>query len=294
MTIGHDTHHHLVPDFYADAMKEAGITKVSGLAFPKWEPATSLRMMDKVGIEKALLSISSPGVDPAREPVEMARRLNELMAELRVKYPDRFGGFAAIPLCDPAAAVAEAVYALDSLGLEGIGLLSNSGGHYLGDPRFGDLMAELDARAARVFIHPNDPEEPFADGLVLTFYAWPLDTSRTVASLEAAGVFERLPDITFFLSHGGGALPAIAEIVKRRAQLMADTAKVADEIPLESVVETFGKDRITFGGDFPWAKKARYWKTQIEKSWANRDELMESVFETNARTTFSRAKERVA
>lgn len=293
MTIGYDTHHHVVPKFYVEAMNEAGIKKVSGLAFPKWTPATSLRMMDKVGIGKAMVSISTPGVDPAKQPVDLARKLNEYIARLGSDYPDRFGGFAAIPLPEPEAAVAEAVYALDTLKLEGIGLMSHSGGSYLGASEFDEMLSEINARGATVFIHPTDPVDSYMDGLMFTFYGWPLDTSRAVASLEAAGVFDRHPDITFIVSHGGGALPAIRNIVTRRHQLMADTAKVADEIPLESVVESYGSERITFGSDFPWGKKAGFWKRQIEKSWSDRRELLEAVFRQNGKTSVSRKMEGV-
>jgi predicted TIM-barrel fold metal-dependent hydrolase len=71
--------------------------------------------------------------------------------------PDRFGQFACIPLPDVDGSVAEAVYALDELHADGVVLLSNAGGKYLGDKYFELLWAELDARAAVVFIHPTEP-----------------------------------------------------------------------------------------------------------------------------------------
>ncbi len=293
MNIQFDTQHHFVPDLYVMAMNEVGITEVGSLRFPKWSPTTSLRMMDAVGIEKGVLSISTPGVDPAKEPVVLARRLNEFIAEQRSSHPERFGGFAAIPLCNPEAAAAEAVYALDTLGFEGVGLMSNSEGRYLGDPRFTPLFSEIDARDGIVFIHPNDPVEPFLEGLANVFYGWPVDTSRSVLSLERAGVFDQMPNITFLLGHGGGALPAIAEIVKRRPQLMADTAKVTDPLSIKMVMETFGRDRVTFGSDFPWGKKARFWKTQLEKEWRADEESLEAVFRNNARALFAPALEEV-
>ena len=293
MNIQFDTQHHFVPDFYVKAMNEAGITRVGSIRFTRWSPTTSLRMMDSVGIEKGVLSISTPGVDPAKEPVSLARKLNEFIAEQRTANPERFGGFAAIPLCDPAAAAAEVVYALDTLGFEGIGLMSNSEGNYLGDPRFAEMFSEIDARDGVVFIHPNDPVDPFLEGLANVFYGWPVDTSRSVVSLERAGVFERMPHITFLLGHGGGALPAIADIVKRRRQLMADTAKVTDPIAIRMVIETFGRDRVTFGSDFPWGKKAQFWKTQLEKEWTADQGLIEAVFRNNARALFAPAMEEV-
>ncbi len=282
MKIRIDTHHHAVPPFYVEAMNEAGVRKVSTLAFPKWSPKQSLKMMDSVGIERAMLSLSTPGVEPALDPNGLARRVNDYLATVRSRRPDRFGAFGVIPLGDSEAAIAEAVYVLDELEFEGIGLLSNGGGTYLDSPRFDRMFREIDRRAATVFIHATDPVDSRYEGLVVGFYGWFIDTSRTALQMEAAGVFERYSNITFILGHGGGALPVIGDIVSKRLRIYCDTAKVAEPAPLESIRSTFGASRITFGSDYPWARKARYWKSQIEKTWSENEEVLEAVFGQNA------------
>lgn len=278
-----DVHHHVVPPFYVEAMAEAGVRKVATRAFPKWSPERSLRLMDSVGIERAILSLSTPGVEPARDSAGLARRCNDYLATLRELRPDRFGAFGVIPFVDSDAAAGEAVYVLDELKLEGIALLSNGAGAYLDDPRFEELFLEIDRRGALVFIHPSDPIATGYGGLLSIFYGWFVDTSRTVALMEAAGVFDRYPNVTFVLSHGGGALPAIGEIVAKRSRLCCDTAKVAEPAPLDAILATFGPSRVLFGSDFPWAdeRKAPYWKSRIEASWGGDDELLDSVFRGN-------------
>jgi predicted TIM-barrel fold metal-dependent hydrolase len=79
-----------------------------------------------------------PGVNLANdaEGHDLARQVNEYHAEIVKSRPDRFGQFACIPLTDVDGSVAEAVYALDELHADGVVLLSNAGGKYLGDKDF--------------------------------------------------------------------------------------------------------------------------------------------------------------
>ena len=130
---------------------------VGGIAPPVWDEASALAFMDDAGIDVAITSISTPGVhvgDDARAR-RLARRCNELSASLIQRWPDRFGGFAALPLPDVDGALAELAYADDVLNLDGVVLFSNANGVYLGDDRFEPLFEELEQRRAVVFVHPT-------------------------------------------------------------------------------------------------------------------------------------------
>lgn len=128
------------------------------------------------------------------------------------KHPPRYGGFASVPLPDIEGAFEELEYALDELHLDGVILLSNTRGMYLGDPELEEFFAELNRRKVVVFIHPEDP--PFADmskpDVPIVFIEWPFDTTRAVANMVYGGVLDRYPNIRFILSHGGGAVPYLA------------------------------------------------------------------------------------
>jgi hypothetical protein len=97
------------------------------------------------GIDVAVTSISTPGVHTGDDAAAraLARRCNELAAELIRDRPDRFGGFACLPLPDVDGALAELAYAFDGLRLDGVVLFSNARGIYLGDSRFTPLFEEL-------------------------------------------------------------------------------------------------------------------------------------------------------
>jgi hypothetical protein len=144
-----DIHHHMLPDFFWQATNE-GDHPVGGIAPPPWSRASTLSFLDDAGIDVAITSISTPGVhtgDDAAARV-LARRCNELAAGMIRDRPDRFGGFACLPLPDVDGALAELAYALDDLRLDGVLLFSNARGTYLGNPRFTPLFDELQRRRA--------------------------------------------------------------------------------------------------------------------------------------------------
>ena len=111
-----DIHFHLIPKFYQDAAYEAGAGPAIG-RYPEWSPELALELMDRSGIEVALMSLAQPGVefgDPGKA-CALARRCNEYSAELNARWPRRFGALATVPMADTRAAVAEIAHSLDQL-----------------------------------------------------------------------------------------------------------------------------------------------------------------------------------
>ena len=137
MTFTVDIHHHMLPDFFWRATNP-GDHPVGGIAPPPWSREGALEFLDEAGIDVAVTSISTPGVHTGDDAAArtLARRCNELSAELIRAHPDRYAGFAALPLPDVDGALAELDYALDLLHLDGVVLFSNVRGIYLGDHRF--------------------------------------------------------------------------------------------------------------------------------------------------------------
>ena len=214
MTNRIDVHSHfLTPDYFA-ALSKSGIRDVDGYPLPEWNVDAALEAMDRNGVRSSILSISSPGLsfvggDTARE---LARSVNENARALIDAHPDRFGAFALLPLPDIDASLNEISYALDALGLDGVGVLTNYAGAYLGDRHFAALFNELQHRKAVVFIHPTKP--PGFAGLSLGLPApvleYPFDSTRAINSLILSGTLSRCPDIRFIVSHGGGTIPYLA------------------------------------------------------------------------------------
>jgi 6-methylsalicylate decarboxylase len=231
-----DVHHHILTPDYVEELAKVGVVEAGGVPLAqleRWKPEDSLAVMDRYGIDAALLSVSSPGLcfGDAAKARALARSLNEFAAGCVRRWPGRFGFFAVLPLPDVEAALSEIAHALDTLGADGVGLLSNHEGVYLGDPRFDEVFAELDRRAAVAFVHPTVftggeiPSAPNAGSPVPTIQSSVLefvfDTTRAVANLISSGTLKRYPNVRIILSHAGGAVPLFAERLIDRSEILA-------------------------------------------------------------------------
>lgn len=267
-----DTHQHMVPPFYAQWLAARGIT-AGGLPIPEWTAEGALDLMEAAGVAMGMLSVSTPGVHLGDDGQarDMARQVNEFAASVVQKHPSRFGFFATLTLPDVEGAIAEARYALDVLKADGVVLLTNVGGVYLGAPAWEPLMAELNSRKAVVFVHPSDLPGPGVEGIPPFAADFLLDTTRTAIHYAKSGCLERYPDLKVILSHGGGFVPYAAERIARICspdganeggiarlrQFYFDTALSSSPYALPSLLAFADPTHITFGSDWPYATKAR-------------------------------------
>lgn len=192
-------------------------------------------MMDRHGIATGVLSVTAPGVHLGGdgETHALARAVNEYGAEIVKDRPGRFGHFghfASVPLPDADAAVEEAVHALDDLGADGVVLMSNARGRYLGDPAFEPLWAELDRRGANFFVHPAQPPMELLPGTPAPLAHYIFDTTRTVLNMVHNGVLTRHPNARVIRSHGGGSLPYAAYRHSGLTPIAVDPGRTADDV----------------------------------------------------------------
>jgi predicted TIM-barrel fold metal-dependent hydrolase len=211
-----DVHTHFLPDFYMEALNSAGLSRLDGIAgLPKWSPEAALKLMDQLGVGIAIVSISSPGVHFGDDAAAraLARRVNEEGARLQKSHGGRFGQFASLPLPDVEGALVEVAHALDTLGADGIILLTNHRGMYLGDPKLEPLYGELNNRGAVILIHPTAPSGSISERLAakypLPILEYMFETTRAVTDLVVAGVMQRYPKIRFIVPHAGAALSVL-------------------------------------------------------------------------------------
>jgi predicted TIM-barrel fold metal-dependent hydrolase len=208
-----DVHFHIIPQPYVSRLAKEGVRGSTYVDFPGWTPESALVQMDRDGIRTAITSLSTPGVwfgDRALAR-QLSRSCNEFQARMVDDHPARFGSLASLPLPDTEGALLELEYALDTLGHDGVCLLSDVAGRYLGHPDYEELFSELDRRRAVVFIHPNDdPREEKRYELFSPLLEWPVHTTGAVLDLLYSGRLARFPGIRYILAHGGGTLPALA------------------------------------------------------------------------------------
>ncbi|MFC0539874.1 amidohydrolase family protein [Kutzneria chonburiensis] len=277
-----DTHQHVIPPRYAEWMRDKGI-RPGGVDLPSWSESSALKFMDGHDIQTGILSLSTPGVwfGDSGEARSWAREINEFCAAVVARRPSRFGFFATVTLPDVEGALAEATYALDELHADGIVLLANNDGRYLGDPAFAPFLEFLHRRSVAVFVHPGELPAPEVPGIPTFTADFLLDTTRTAISLILSGSMDRYPDIKFILAHAGGFVPYISYRIlltmlnaKNKAQQLwtlvdqkhqvpkylavlrqfyYDIALSASPAALPSLLEVAAPDHITYGSDFPFA-----------------------------------------
>ncbi|MFF1720443.1 amidohydrolase family protein [Streptomyces sviceus] len=271
-----DVHAHHLPDFYVQQATAAGHAHPDGMGgWPSWSVRDHLDLMDRNGIETAMLSLSSPGVHFGDDKAArlLARRVNEYTAELARDHPGRFGTFASLPLPDLDGALEEINFAYDQLGADGVALLTHTHGVYLGDARLEPVFAELDRRKAVVFLHPTSPVcwEQSALGRPRPMVEYIFDTARTVTDLVMAGVLTRHPGLRVIVPHCGGAVPVLADRINEfmRLFLPAGTSPAQDAVrqlqglyydmagtafprQVPALLQLVDPDRVLFGSDYCW------------------------------------------
>ena len=322
-----DVHQHFLPDYYRNALLAAGDAYPDGMAhIPAWSEAEALATMDRLGIDRSYLSISSPGVrlgDQAAT-VALARRTNEDAARLARRHPGRLGFFAVTPLPDVPAALAEITYAFDVLRADGVVFESNFDGVYMGDASLEPVYAELDRRRATVFVHPTSPhcrcgvrshggERPadIAIGYPRPMMEFLFETTRTITDMILSGALERYPGIKVIVPHAGACLPVLAS----RIQLLKDAGPTpvanapADfrvalrrlhydlagaPVPeaLTALLAVADRERLLYGSDWPFTpvETCEQLKETLCASGQLNDEELTAVLRDNAQLLFEQRR----
>lgn len=277
-----DVQHHAIPGPYRKALADRGINEVGGVPFPKWSENLSLSMMNAWNIRRAVLSVSCPGVHfgDDLEARKLARLCNDEICGVMARHPERFGGFASLPLPDVPGAIAEYERCVANGPMEGVILMSNVLGHDLGDPSYEPLFERMNEDGALLFVHPNTPPALDGAGLLNAFYGWFLDTTRSLLSMLEAGWPERFSNLRTLAAHGGGVLPAVfgglalsqprlaTQLEAWRDHLYFDTAKFVNPNAIASLLAFTDPSHVVFSSDFVWAarSKMRYWTANLDRN----------------------------
>ncbi len=266
-----DVHQHVVPPFWVELLSRHG-GDPSGWKYPVWSPESALAFMDEQQIQTGILSLTAPGVAgwTGQAAADMARRVNEYTAGLVIRNPSRFGNFITLPLPDMEASLKELDYAYRHLNPDGVILLTNYKGIYLGDALYRPLWKALDKLGTCVFIHPAKPPMDPIPGLPGPLVDYPADTTRTALHMVVNGVIRDFENTRIILSHAGGFLPYASH---RFAELLPgldpsltkdglltdmkafyfDTALSGSHVALKSLLDFAKPCHVLYGSDYPYA-----------------------------------------
>jgi predicted TIM-barrel fold metal-dependent hydrolase len=261
-----DCHAHVHPPAYR--------APLGPIPLPPTDLAGLEAMMERHEIDAAVVSVGPPAafIGDAADPRQLARLANDGIAEIVHAQPSRFAGLATLPLPNVEASLVELARCLDDLSLDGVMLLSNVAGTYLGDPSLAPLFAALNERGAYVFVHPGFPPHALPLPHPVWLYEFPFETVRAVTNLIYTGTMERYPAIRWQLAHLGGAAPFLAHRIASLADREPDQASqapagalgylrdcyydtgLANNAPaLAATREVTDLAHIVFGTDWPYA-----------------------------------------
>ena len=293
-----DLHAHLYPERYMEEIARSGgrygvgverdddgrrFLRSGGIRFwwyleGFYDVDRRLAVMDAAEVDLQVLSMGPPMVywaDP-QLGARLSRVLNEEVAGTVERHPDRFIGFAAVPLQDTALAIGELRHAVSSLGHRGVGIGSNVHGKPLDHPDLSPYWEAVQDLDVPILIHPINPlgQPAIHDYRLDLIVGFPFDTTLAAARLIYGGVLERFPRLTFILSHLGGALPYLMERVEIGYSTRAafpDNAMAIPKPPGEYLKHFYldtvsysdpalmcalayaGADRLVLGSDAPFA-----------------------------------------
>jgi len=239
--------------------------------------------MDDVGIDIQVLSLTVPGLQvdiDAERARDNARFANGYLAKIVAQHPDRFRGFAALPLQDPAAAAVELERAVTQDGFCGAlvnDCLRGPGGRYLDAPTYDELWSAVESLGVPLYLHPGAPPADHwrvIDGrpeLYGATWSWAAEVGGHALRILFGGVFDRHPGATMILGHMGEFLPFQRSRLDSRYAITATTTALkrapsaylgtnivftnsgvfSPAVMLAAVLEV-GADAVMFSVDYPY------------------------------------------
>ena len=261
-----DVHNHFYPPEYLDALR-SGDSLVRVTIDHEGNPrvhypgdynvavrghrdiAYRADVLAREGVDTQVISLTTPGTHVERPElaVKLARLVNDAFAKIVRERSLRFAALATLPLCDPAASVAELRRAVEQLHFPGAMLFSNVNGIALADKRFEPLYAEADRLGAVLHIHPTSPVgvEAMTEFWLMPLTGFLFDTTLAAAKLVFTGIPERFPRIKWVLSHLGGTIPYLAERLDRGWRAFEE-CRVNIERPPSEYLRHFYFDTVNF------------------------------------------------
>jgi 2,3-dihydroxybenzoate decarboxylase len=309
-------------DYVAHTVANSGVERAwTEVAARRLADVASARLaeMDEAGIDVAVLSLTSPGIEEIADPgraVKAARAVNDSLAEHVKTSGGRFAAFASVPLQDVSAAVAELDRAVTELGLSGVlvngfvGAPDAESGSYLDEERYDPFWAALERLDVPLYLHPRPPLAAVARAmysghpeLMTATWGFAPETATHALRLVYGGVFDRHPRASVILGHMGETLPFFAWRIqrafeynpfdKRPARRLQDylsdnfwitTSGNFNDQALITALLTVGADRILFASDYPFemATDAARW---IERAPISEGDRLK-IARTNAARLF--------
>jgi predicted TIM-barrel fold metal-dependent hydrolase len=276
--------HFIVPGFSAGASMPPGEPELAERMADLGD--LRLREMEDSGVERSVLSLTSPGVQGERDAgaaVASAERANDLLAEAIGRHPDRFAGFAAVALQNPEAAARELERSVRLHGFVGAMVNGYTGPEdgeratYHEDQRFDPFWAKAAELGVPVYLHPREAllsqrlaYEGFPE-IIRAAWGFGVETGTHAIRLILGGVFDRHPTLQLMLGHLGETLPFAVWRLDHRVSMRPHGKALRRSVTeylrenvhvttsgnfstgaLQATIAELGAERVLFAADYPY------------------------------------------
>ncbi|MBW2341115.1 MAG: amidohydrolase family protein [Deltaproteobacteria bacterium] len=174
--------------------------------------------MDKAGFDMQILTLSAPSVDifPVEVGETLARVVNDEIAQICRDHPSHFMALATLPFLDPDRTVKELERCIDELNFQGACIGTNINGLGLDNKLLYPFYERISDYDLPIHIHPRAPadKETYKDYRLGPMIGFEMELCVAVVRLIMGGVMDRFPNLTFIVSHLGGAIPYLAERIQ--------------------------------------------------------------------------------
>ena len=244
-----------------------------------YDPKRKLKDMDAAGVDMALLSTNIP--PPCMLSAELgnkgAQAINNAIAGLIDKHPNRFAGLACLPWQNPDEAITE-MNRVKEMGFRGIMLYSHIGGKPVDAPEFEPVFVHAESLQMPIVMHPTVPTwgEAIKDHWMIGMMGLQVDSSFALLRLILSGILERLPKLQIVMPHVGGILPYMSGRIDHQTEVLGRARDNIRKPPsaylrriyldtvspsLESLHYAYqfsGENHLLFGTDHPWVDMPRF------------------------------------
>ena len=285
-----DAYSHISPPRYTEFVRQkypVMYNNMLGNCIPLYNLEQRFKIMDMYqGLVQVLTIGPVPPIEDfadAQQTVELSRMANDEMAELVLKYRDRFvAAIALLPMNNPEAAMKEADRAIVELGFKGIYVHSNINGKPLDSPEFLPLWEKMAGFNLPIYIHPwrsdKDAEYPAEQATkyaIASIFGWPYETTAAMTRFVFSGILEKYPNLKIITHHCGGMIPYYTQRIHQHygqasmrpsgsflrvlskapleyfKMFYNDTAIHGNTSALMCAYELCGADHLVFGADMP-------------------------------------------
>ncbi|TAE73428.1 MAG: amidohydrolase [Bacteroidetes bacterium] len=240
-----------------------------------WDPEVRIKESNHFKVDVQVLStipVMFSYWAKSLDCLAVSQFLNDHIAEICQRYPDRFIGLGTVPLQSPDLAIKELERCMQ-IGMAGVQIGSHVNDWNLSDENLFPFFEAAEKLGAAIFIHPWDMMGQ--DKMKKYWLPWlvgmPAETSLAICSMIFGGVFERLPRLRVAFAHGGGSFPASIGRIEHAFQVRPDLTAIDNNVNprnyigkfyidslvheanvLRYLIELFGSDKICLGTDYPF------------------------------------------